>query len=388
MALLRAVALAAALSTDSTAAAAAAAAASDVAVPSMAPAPAPPAQPRCAQPWCPHDFNNSGITGRFPSGAKPCHAATTCVSDVLPGCSDYSGDSDAPWGEWCVDTIENFDTNRTMPQNIGDENHPIYYFKPAVISKKYVLYIPPSGPLPLNKDAGRYEYFLFQWFAAQNIAVFIVRVPLPGWDGWDHVPAHTRGSPYTYNCSKILAAYYGMCVPSCDMCEKKRSTAIVEAAIDKATSLGYAEQVLMGWSSGGAMASAFLDHAHRTDFVTAAKTQYNVTGVALLSSGGQFCYAYDTVADLAGSSLWGACTAAKTYGCCPANLTEDYYWRNPHEYPRHPPTLLVQAVDDSDADWDAARFYHDAMSEHGATSTANCNINAKFSQDFLLKMQR
>lgn len=132
----------------------------------------------------------------------------------------------------------------------------------------------------------------------------------------------------------------------------------------------YSEQVLMGWSSGGAMASAFLDHAHRANFITPNKTRYSVKGLVLLSSGGQYCYAYDTIADLAGSSLWSACNAdAKPFGCCPSNLTEDHYWRHPQEYTRHPPTLLVQSIQDSDADWDAARFYHGAMTSHGGTST-------------------
>ena len=64
----------------------------------------------------------------------------------------------------------------------------------------------------------------------------------------------------------------------------------------------------MGWSSGGAMASAFLDHAHRTDFITPQKTRFNISGVVLLSSGGQYCYAYNTIADLAGSRLWDVST--------------------------------------------------------------------------------
>lgn len=127
----------------------------------------------------------------------------------------------------------------------------------------------------------------------------------------------------------------------------------------------------MGWSSGGTMASAFLDHAHRRQFTTgtSSASRYNITGLAILSSGGQFCYAYDTVADLSGSSFWGSCTSAKMFGCCPANLTEDYFWRNPHEYSRHPPTLLVQSAMDSDADWDGPRFYHHALSSHGGVST-------------------
>ena len=54
----------------------------------------------------------------------------------------------------------NFDDNRTMPRKIGSKSHPIHYFEPAKKSKGYVLYIPPSGALPLSQDAGRYEYFL------------------------------------------------------------------------------------------------------------------------------------------------------------------------------------------------------------------------------------
>jgi hypothetical protein len=162
-------------------------------LPPAPPAP-PPALPSCRSHVCPEDFNNSGITGRFPSGADPCNATTTCVRDVFPGCTEYRGDSDSPWGGvggWCESTIANFDTNRTMPQNIAaDADHPIYLFKPPKASKAYVLYVPPSGALPLTKDAGRYEYFLFQWFKQQNIAVFMVRVPIPGLCAHKQLPGH------------------------------------------------------------------------------------------------------------------------------------------------------------------------------------------------------
>ena len=211
-----------------------------------------------------------------------------------------------------------------------------------------------------------------------------------------------------------------MCLPTCDMCVKNRSTSLIEAAIEKAAGLGYTENLLlMGWSSGGAMASAFLDYAHQVDFITPqAKTRYSIRGLVILSSGGQYCYAYeaqskslapcdcifmqqlssarplvlccccrrrrrrpprrrrrcymrryDKIADLAGSSNWDTCSVAKQYGCCPKNLTEAHYWRNPHEYPRHPPTLLVQSELDNDADWDAARYYHEALVANGAIST-------------------
>ena len=216
-------------------------------------------------------------------------------------------------------------------------------------------------------------------FKDNNIAVFIVPVPIAGFDLWDHVPAHHvswRGVlPYNYNCSTIRAGYTGMCNPYCDMCEKNRSTGIIEAAIDKAAALGYTEQVLMGWSSGGTMASAFLDHAFKTNSVTAHNTSYSVKGMVMISAGGQYCYAYLSRQDLAsspGSSHWSTCThnnPAKIYGCCPQNLTEDYFWHRPQEYRRRPPTLLVQSVLDSDADWDAARFYHAELVAHGATST-------------------
>lgn len=194
--------------------------------------------PRCSSRRCPNDFYKSGIAGRFPSGSDPCNASTTCVHDVLPGCSQYRGDSDAPWGVWCASSIASFDTNRTMPRNIGDATAPIYFFQPRARSQEYVLYIPPSGTLPLSAHSGRYEYFLFQWLQSKNIAVFVVQVPVPGWDGWDHVPPHTHSSPYSYNCSDIVAGYGGMCVPYCDMCEKNRSTGIIERAIDHAVQLG------------------------------------------------------------------------------------------------------------------------------------------------------
>ena len=36
----------------------------------------------------------------------------------------------------------------------------------------------------------------------------------------------------SYNCSKILSGY-DFCFPTCDMCIKRRSTSLIEAAIDK-----------------------------------------------------------------------------------------------------------------------------------------------------------
>ena len=55
------------------------------------------------------------------------------------------------------------------------------------------------------------------------------------------------------------------------------------------------EPILMGWSSGGAMASAFLGYANEHGFVTAGGrngTRYTVRGLVLLMAGSQFCYAY------------------------------------------------------------------------------------------------
>jgi hypothetical protein len=128
------------------------------------PEPAPRPLPGCASRRCPEDFDRSGIAGRFPDGTAACEAATTCVRDVFPGCTNYRGASDSPWGIWCVvrggcrgggtpvqrggpkrptvsrcaDTLQNFDANLTMPQNIGDEQHPIFYFEPASSAKAKV----------------------------------------------------------------------------------------------------------------------------------------------------------------------------------------------------------------------------------------------------------
>jgi hypothetical protein len=68
-------------------------------------------------------------------------------------------------------------------------DHPIYYFAPAR-PKTYVLYMPPMNALPTSAASGRYEYFLFQFLRSKNIGVFVLRVPDPTSDQWDHVPAH------------------------------------------------------------------------------------------------------------------------------------------------------------------------------------------------------
>lgn len=69
-----------------------------------------------------------------------------------------------------------------------------------------------------------------------------------------------------------------------------------EAAIETAAArLNLTEPILMGWSSGGAMASAFLGYANEHGFVTAggrSGTRYTVRGLVLLMAGSQFCYAY------------------------------------------------------------------------------------------------
>eukprot|EP01047_Picozoa_sp_COSAG01_P032036 COSAG01_NODE_2299_length_7961_cov_97.150979_5_plen_123_part_00 len=73
----------------------------------------------------------------------------------------------------------------------------------------------------------------------------------------------------------------------------------------------------------------------------------------------------------AGSEMWTACTAGDrgpTPSCCPQHLTEEYFWRNPDLYSHHPPTLVVQPVTDCNADIDAARFYHETMLRHNASS--------------------
>ena len=114
--------------------------------------------------------------------------------------------------------------------------------------------------------------------------------------------------------------------------------------------LGYTDQILMGWSSGGAclrvcsessrnslwwvftgsMASAFLNIAQQKNLTTDHNTSFHIAGLVLLSAGSQFCYAYDSVADLAGSKIWKACgpqgssAGSSVGGCCPSNLTEDY----------------------------------------------------------------
>ena len=116
------------------------------------------------------------------------------------------------------------------------------------------------------------------------------------------------------------------------------------------------------------MASAFLGYAHSRGFVTAHNISYSMDGLVMLSSGGQFCYAYDKIGDLANASrFWGKCTPSKIYGCCPEHLTEDFFWHNPQEYGRHPPTLLVQSEIDYDADGEAAQFCE--LITHGPASS-------------------
>lgn len=271
-------------------------------VPSPPPSPWPP-PPSCHSHACPDDLLNSGIAGVFPDGSEPCSSTKICVEDVFPGCGCYRGDSDSAWGIWCEDAIAAFDTGgvinksnisaHTAPQNIGGDpqrGNPIYYFavpKPQA----YVLYLPPSNALPISAASGRYEYFLLQYLRSKGMGVFVLRTPDPETDLWDHVPAHNKTSPYEYNCSRIKSGY-PFCTEPCDMCSKPRSTSLIEAAIDKAAALGYTkEMILMGWSSGGSMASAFLNVAFESGFTTARSKSYNISGMVLLNSGSQFCYA-------------------------------------------------------------------------------------------------
>ena len=142
----------------------------------------------------------------------------------------------------------------------------------------------------------------------------------------------------------------------------------------------------MGWSSGGSMASAFLDYANKHNFATANGTNYVIQGLVLVMSGSQFCYAYDSRCpagtnqqrvcspELQNSSFWRACNASKKpygtrFGCCPSGLTEDYFYRNPAEYPHHAATLLVQSRLDCNSDTYAAAYYHQEMRAHNGNST-------------------
>ena len=237
--------------------------------PPLPPPPPPPPLPACHSRRCPDDFTNSGITGTFPDGSDACASTHVCVEDVFPGCSCYRGDADSPWGGWCGDEIAVFDTGgvvngrnasaHTKPINIGGDpysGNPIYYFA-AAKPKAYVLYMPPSkgepapfscgvavsplllmccvGPpaLPISAESGRYEYFLFQWLRSKNVGVFVLRTPDQTRDLWDHIPAHNKSSPYNYNCS-VIKSGYDFCYEPCDMCVKRRSTALIEAAVDKA----------------------------------------------------------------------------------------------------------------------------------------------------------
>lgn len=303
--------------------------------------------------------------------------------------SSQIGSSDWPWGAMCSTAIADFDLNHSLPQNVGTADHPVYHFAPAS-PRDYVLYIPPSGNLPISAQAGRYEYFLFQYLKSKGVGVFVVQVPTPGSDLWDHVPAYSRvGSPYGYNCSQITYEQPPQPAGLHDLCVKNRSTAIIEAAIDHAKALGYRSQpTVMGWSSGGAMASAFVSYVHtrasgsrlgtRSSFATERGTRFTIKGLALLSSGSQYCYAYDhaRLPLLVKNDHWSNCTSQKQpygtrFGCCPSGLTEEFFYRYPEEYSRHPPTLLVQSRADCNSDTDAALYYHQTMTKHAARSSTH-----------------
>eukprot|EP01052_Picozoa_sp_SAG31_P047921 SAG31_NODE_9800_length_1225_cov_1.495560_1_plen_382_part_10 len=254
--------------------------------------------PTCNNSRCVDDLMNSGIDGKFPDGTDACKSSSICVRDVFPGCDCYRGDSDSAWGLWCEDLIAAFDAGgiangskisaHSPPKDVGSSGHPMYYFAAVGTPKWYVVYLPPANALPISADSGRYEYFLFQYLRSRNIGVFVIQTPFADMDLWDHVPPHTQSSPYHYDCAKIKSGY-PFCDNPCDMCTKNRSTDLIEAAIDKASSLGYSDQILMGWSSGGSMASAFLNYAHQTGFKTTSSISYGIEGIILLSSGGQFC---------------------------------------------------------------------------------------------------
>ena len=241
------------------------------------------------------------------------------------------------WGDWCADAIAAFDaggkvngtkvTGHAAPINIGDADpvsgHPIYYFA-APKPRLYVLYLPPANSLPISATSGRYEYFLFQYLRSKGIGVFVLRTPNPETDLWDHIPPHTADSPYRYNCSDILGGY-SFCYSPCDMCTKSRSTDVVEAAIEKAAALGYTEQILMGWSSGASMASAFLSLAHQRGFVTAHnRTSYTIKGLVLLAGGSQFCYAYHSWHNLvcAATNCMGRSTSSIQRPLCRLSLVD------------------------------------------------------------------
>jgi hypothetical protein len=57
------------------------------------------------------------------------------------------------------------------------------------------------------------------------------------------------------------------------------------------------------------------------------------------------------------------------YMCCPQGVTESYFQEHPEEYAKHPAMFLGQVShDDQEADGCAARYYHETMQAHNATS--------------------
>jgi dienelactone hydrolase len=128
--------------------------------------------------------------------------------------------------------------------------------------------------------------------------------------------------------------------------------------------------VLMGYSVGAQMASRWLE---------AMTPSLTPRGVVMVAGGSLYCYEYRRT-EL--PDIFKPCADPDKLGCCPVGITEPRYIKGEEDGRHVPPVLLVQNINDPDADPFASSKYFEAAKkqrrdacllrgngdEHGAVS--------------------
>ena len=121
--------------------------------------------------------------------------------------------------------------------------------------------------------------------------------------------------------------------------------------------------VVAGFSAGGSMASRAMQlFPHKKNIFP------NISAAVMMDSGSYQCYAHKKFTPLDNiemiASEFGNCTEHIKLGCCPDIYTEKYYMEENNGV-NHPPTLVTQTRNDSNADNHAADKYYSTLRQFG-----------------------
>jgi hypothetical protein len=328
---------------------------------------------------CPADWRRISFTGAPAAGNDSlCNLVSTCAAQVAE--CDWTLPPDEVFASCKNLTDEKLpqQTERHFKGAVTGLDAVAFYIQEQLPRQHkrgpFVLFIAPT----FSGDYWNWAcYYVFSYLASQGIATFTATIPDSAdaaRDSWTHLPS--RGPrPYQYDCSSL-----GICDNSSRFLHDRHILDVMRYA----ESLGYDpdQSVWWGYSEGGVMLSAHLNSIYyintynRTGAGTAgarARPAGSPKAIVLEATGSQYCYAFtpeDMQTQLSNSSYWRGCPAQSwpLRNCCPANLTEQYFFEDPARYEQHPPTLLIQSEGDLSSDPNGSSFYHAAMRQHSARS--------------------